>query len=35
MFGELLDKLTRHQDLTSDEAAGAMREVMEGRATPT
>jgi anthranilate phosphoribosyltransferase len=35
MFGELLDKLTRHQDLTADEAAGAMREVMEGRATPT
>jgi anthranilate phosphoribosyltransferase len=35
MFAELLDKLTRHQDLTADEAAGAMREVMEGRATPT
>jgi anthranilate phosphoribosyltransferase len=34
MFGELLDKLTRHEDLTSEEAASAMREVMEGRAAP-
>jgi anthranilate phosphoribosyltransferase len=34
MFAALLDKLTRHQDLTTDEAAAAMREVMEGRAAP-
>jgi anthranilate phosphoribosyltransferase len=34
MFSELLEKLTRHEDLTSDEAAAAMREVMEGRAAP-
>jgi len=32
MFTELLEKVVRHQDLTEDEAAGAMREVMEGRA---
>ena len=30
----LIDKLTRHEDLTVDEAAAAMDEVMEGRATP-
>ncbi len=34
MFTELLEKVVRHEDLTADEAAGAMREVMEGRATP-
>jgi anthranilate phosphoribosyltransferase len=34
MFAELLEKLTRHEDLTSAEAAAAMREVMEGRAAP-
>ncbi len=34
MFAALLDKLTRHEDLTADEAAAAMREVMEGRAAP-
>ena len=34
MFLELLEKLTRHEDLTTDEAAGVMREVMEGRAAP-
>jgi anthranilate phosphoribosyltransferase len=34
MFSDLLEKLTRHEDLTSDEAAAAMREVMEGRAAP-
>ena len=34
MFSELLEKLTRHEDLTSDEAAAAMGEVMEGRAAP-
>jgi anthranilate phosphoribosyltransferase len=33
MFSELLEKVVRHEDLTADEAAGAMREVMEGRAT--
>ena len=34
MFQKLIDKLTRHEDLTSDEAAAAMVEVMEGRAAP-
>ena len=34
MFAALIDKLTRHEDLTSDEAAAAMTEVMEGRAAP-
>src|SRR5919201_1897313 len=34
MFSELLEKLVRHEDLTTDEAAAAMREVMDGRATP-
>ena len=33
-FTPLLEKLVRHEDLTTDEAAGAMREVMEGRAAP-
>jgi anthranilate phosphoribosyltransferase len=33
MFAHLLDKLIRREDLTSDEAAAAMSEVMEGRAT--
>lgn len=32
MFPELIEKLTRHEDLTSAEAAAAMAEVMEGRA---
>ena len=32
MFSRLIDKLMRREDLTSDEAAGAMAEVMEGRA---
>jgi anthranilate phosphoribosyltransferase len=31
---ELIERVVRHEDLTSDEAAGAMKEVMEGRATP-
>ena len=35
MFTELLEKVVRHEDLTADEAAAAMREVMEGRAAPT
>ncbi len=34
MFPALIDKLVRHEDLTADEAASAMREVMEGRAAP-
>jgi anthranilate phosphoribosyltransferase len=34
MFQPLIDKLTRHEDLTTDEAAGAMAEIMEGRAAP-
>lgn len=32
MFTPLLEKLVRHEDLTEEEAAAAMREVMEGRA---
>jgi anthranilate phosphoribosyltransferase len=32
MFPGLIEKLTRHEDLTGDEAAAAMAEVMEGRA---
>src|SRR5207248_2276600 len=34
MFQELIEKLTRHEDLTTEEAAAAMVEVMEGRAAP-
>jgi anthranilate phosphoribosyltransferase len=34
MFPALLDKLQRRQDLTVDEAALAMEEIMEGRAQP-
>lgn len=34
MFTRLLEKAVRHEDLTEDEAAAAMREVMEGRANP-
>jgi len=34
MLTALLEKLIRHEDLTEDEAAAAMREVMEGRAAP-
>src|SRR5258705_5670853 len=34
MFAALLEKVVRHEDLTEDEAAGAMREVMEGRSSP-
>src|ERR671915_1008637 len=30
----LIEKLVRNEDLTADEAAAAMQEVMEGRATP-
>ena len=32
MFPRLIEKLTRHEDLTSEEASAAMAEVMEGRA---
>jgi anthranilate phosphoribosyltransferase len=32
MFPALIEKLTRRQDLTAEEAAAAMAEVMEGRA---
>ena len=35
MFPQLIEKLVRHEDLTTDEAAQAMREVMEGRAPPS
>jgi anthranilate phosphoribosyltransferase len=35
MFADLLDKLQRRQDLTTDEAAAAMDEIMEGRAQPS
>jgi len=34
MFQALIEKLTRHEDLTADEASAAMAEVMEGRAAP-
>src|SRR5881628_1010765 len=34
MFQSLIEKLARHEDLTADEAAAAMGEVMEGRAAP-
>jgi anthranilate phosphoribosyltransferase len=34
MFQPLIEKLTRHEDLTADEAASAMSEVMDGRAAP-
>ena len=34
MFPTVLEKLTRREDLTADEASAAMTEVMEGRATP-
>jgi len=32
MFQSLIDKLTQHEDLTAEEAAAAMAEIMEGRA---
>ncbi len=32
MFTPLIEKVVRHEDLTADEAAAVMREVMEGRA---
>ena len=35
MFSALIDKLTRHEDLTADEASAAMDEIMAGRAAPS
>jgi anthranilate phosphoribosyltransferase len=35
MFQQLIEKLTHHEDLTSDEAAAAMVEIMDGRAAPS
>jgi len=32
MFQSLIDKLTRHEDLTAEEASAAMNEIMAGRA---
>ena len=34
MFATLIEKLQRRQDLTREEAAAAMEEIMEGRAQP-
>jgi len=34
MLSGLIEKLTRREDLTADEAAAAMAEIMEGRAAP-
>jgi anthranilate phosphoribosyltransferase len=34
MFASLIEKLQRREDLTMDEAAGAMGEIMDGRAQP-
>src|SRR5688572_8248113 len=34
MFAPLLEKLHRREDLSSDEAAAAMEEIMDGRAQP-
>ena len=34
MFAPLLEKLHRREDLTADEAAAAMQEIMDGRAQP-
>ena len=34
MIAALIDKLTRHEDLTSEEAAAAMAEVMAGQSAP-
>lgn len=35
MFQALIEKLTRQEDLTTDEAAAAMAEIMAGRAAPS
>src|SRR5919198_1036229 len=34
MFPQLIEKLMRHEDLSTDEASAAMAEIMEGRAAP-
>jgi anthranilate phosphoribosyltransferase len=34
MFSTLIEKLSRREDLSSDEAAAAMAEIMDGRAQP-
>ena len=34
MFSTLIEKLGRHEDLTTDEAAQAMRVIMRGEAAP-
>ena len=34
MFAPLLEKLRRHEDLTSDEASQAMGRIMDGEAQP-
>ena len=34
MFADLLETLRRHEDLTTDEAAGAMARIMDGEAQP-
>ena len=34
MFADLIERLHRRQDLSVDEAAGAMQEIMAGRAAP-
>ena len=34
MFTSLIEKLQRREDLTTDEAAAAMEEIMDGRAQP-
>jgi anthranilate phosphoribosyltransferase len=34
MFGSLIEMLVRHEDLTADEAAAAMQQVMDGAAPP-
>src|SRR5437867_5225393 len=34
MFPRLIEKLTRHEDLTTDEASAAIAEIMAGRAAP-
>jgi anthranilate phosphoribosyltransferase len=35
MFASLLEKLHQHKDLTEEEAAGAMGEIMDGRVPPS
>ena len=35
MLTALIEKLVRHEDLTTEEASAVMHEVMEGRAAPT